>query len=96
MELRSVACVEQHIQELMESTIKPFAQSDGGDVEFERFDPETGVVYVSLHGACVSCASSTVTLKFMIRKLLMHELDEVTDVERVDDDDDDDLLATIP
>ena len=46
-----------------------------------------------MKGACVSCSSSTVTLNFMVRRLLTHYVDEVRDVEgHFPDEDDDDLM----
>lgn len=62
----------------------------GGDILFRRFDHGTGVVHVTLRGACVSCASSTVTLRFMVLRLLQHYVEEVVEVEGHDDDGEDD------
>ena len=47
---------------------------------------------LALAGACVDCASSTVTMRFMIKNVIMHQVPEVQDVvqEGQDDDDDDD------
>lgn len=61
----------------------------GGDILFRHFDHDTGVVHVTMKGACVSCASSTITLRFMVLRLLQHYVDEVKDVEGHDDADDD-------
>jgi Fe-S cluster biogenesis protein NfuA len=46
-------------------------------------------VWVRLVGACVGCASSTVTVRFMISNLLVHQIAEVNEVRNSDDDDDD-------
>ena len=73
--------IEAEISELFEKQVRPHAQADGGDIHFKRFDPETGTVYVEMRGACVSCSSSTVTLRFMVLRLLQHYIDEVSDVE---------------
>jgi Fe-S cluster biogenesis protein NfuA len=40
-------------------------------------------------GACASCPSSTITLKFMIRNLLMHRIPEIEDVLDEEDLEDD-------
>jgi len=68
----------------------------GGDILFRNFDHDTGVVHVTMKGACVSCASSTITLRFMVLRLLQHYVDEVKDVEGHDDTDDNgsDLFVT--
>lgn len=41
------------------------------------------MVKLRLVGACVGCPSSTVTLNFMIRNLLVHAFEEVKGVEQV-------------
>lgn len=76
-----VAEIEAEIRRHFEETVRPHATADGGDVKFLRFDPLTGVVHVALLGACVGCASSSVTLQFMVRRLLQHHIDEVTEIE---------------
>ena len=65
---------------LLETKIRPFVQADGGDVEFHGFAMEGGVVRLKLVGACASCPSSTVTMKFNIKNLLTHYIPEVKDV----------------
>lgn len=51
------------IKELLESRIRPSVQEDGGDIFYEGFDAETGMVKVKLAGSCVGCPSSSVTLR---------------------------------
>lgn len=65
------------IKELMESRIRPAVQEDGGDIFYEGFDPETGVVSVRLAGSCSGCPSSSVTLKNGVENMLMHYIPEV-------------------
>lgn len=84
-EIERRANVEERVQSIIEKSVRPHAQSDGGDVIFRSMDHESGVVHVTMKGACVSCSSSTVTLKFMVLRLLQHYIDEVTDVEGHDD-----------
>ena len=48
------------IKELIEAKIRPNVQDDGGDIFYEGFDEETGIVKVSLAGSCVGCPSSKV------------------------------------
>lgn len=45
--------------------MRPFVQSDGGDVEFVKF--EEGVVWLQLQGACQGCPKSTITLQHGIK-----------------------------
>ncbi|KAJ1479319.1 hypothetical protein T484DRAFT_1814732 [Baffinella frigidus] len=76
--------IEVRVREVLEEKVLPNVQADGGDVIFRGF--ENGVVWLSMVGACSSCPSSTITLKFMIRNLLIHEIDEVTDVRALGQD----------
>lgn len=80
--------VEVIIQEILDERIRPNLQMDGGDVEYRGFDAATGTVKLRLVGACVSCPSSTVTMRFSIKNLLVHMLDEVKEVEQVFDEED--------
>lgn len=77
---------EVTVRDLIESKVRPHAQSDGGDVQFLSMDHENGIVHVAMKGACVSCSSSSVTLKFMVLRLLKFYVPEVLDVEGHDDD----------
>lgn len=63
--------------------IRPAVQSDGGDVELVGVDDQ-GVVTIRLHGACVGCPSSQMTLKMGIERNLKDHVPEVTSVEAVD------------
>lgn len=62
--------------------IRPAVQSDGGDLELVDVTP-AGVVRIRLHGACVGCPSSTMTLKVGIERNLKAHIPEVTAVESV-------------
>ncbi|TVQ31981.1 MAG: NifU family protein [Phycisphaeraceae bacterium] len=63
--------------------IRPAVQSDGGDIELVEVTG-AGVVRIRLHGACVGCPSSTMTLRMGIEQNLKHNIPEVTAVEAVD------------
>lgn len=62
--------------------IRPAVQSDGGDVELVDVTP-AGLVRIRLHGACVGCPSSTMTLRIGIERNLKDNIPEVTGVEAV-------------
>ena len=62
--------------------IRPFLQSDGGNIEFVKF--EDGLVYVKLSGACSHCAMIDITLKEGVEEILVSEIPEVKGVIRVD------------
>ena len=71
------------IQQIIDEKVRPHVQADGGDVDFLLLDSE-GIVHLRMLGACVSCPSSTVTVRFMIKNMLQHYFEEVKDVEHVD------------
>ena len=52
----------------------------GGNVELVDADPETGVVKVRLHGACVGCPMATMTLKDGIESTLVERVPKVKEV----------------
>lgn len=72
--------VEQII-ELIETRVRPAVAADGGDIVFKHFEPRTGVVFLSMQGACAGCPSSTLTLKSGIENMLKHYVPEVVKVE---------------
>ncbi len=69
------------IIELIDTRVRPAVAQDGGDIVFHRFDPESGVVHLSMRGACAGCPSSTMTLKSGIENMLKAYVPEVTAVE---------------
>ncbi|MEM9495420.1 MAG: NifU family protein [Pseudomonadota bacterium] len=74
--------VEQII-ELIDTRVRPAVAADGGDIVFQHFEPRTGVVFLSMRGACAGCPSSTMTLKAGVENLLKHYVPEVAKVEAV-------------
>ncbi|MCC6228619.1 MAG: NifU family protein [Phycisphaerales bacterium] len=62
--------------------IRPAVQSDGGDLELVDITPE-GVVQIRLHGACVGCPSSAMTLQMGVERNLRTHVPEVTGVQAV-------------
>ena len=73
---------EKKIIEIIDS-IKPFLTSDGGDVEFIKY--EDNIVYLKLLGACANCSIIDVTLKDGIESTIMEEDPEVKGVVNVTD-----------
>lgn len=74
----AVIATEEKVKEILEQ-IRPYIQSDGGDVEFSRY--EDNIVYIRLHGACSGCGSSLFTLKAGIERKVIEDCPEVTAVE---------------
>ncbi len=60
--------------------IRPALQADGGDITLRDVDEETGVVTVTLLGACGTCPASTDTLKAGIERIMRDRVDGVTEV----------------
>lgn len=73
--------VVDQIKELLDTRVRPAVSQDGGDITFHGYD--SGVVYLSMRGACAGCPSSTMTLKHGIENMLRHYIPEVTAVEAV-------------
>ena len=59
--------------------IRPAVQNDGGDIELVEVKPD-GVVKIKMHGACVGCPSSNMTLRIGIERNLKERIPEVTSV----------------
>lgn len=73
--------IVNEIKELIETRVRPAVAQDGGDILFHRFEASTGIVHLSLRGACAGCPSSTYTLKQGIENMLRAYVPEVTAVE---------------
>jgi Fe-S cluster biogenesis protein NfuA len=71
----------QRVQEVLD-LVRPYLQSDGGDVDLIGVTPE-GIVQLKLQGACGTCPSSTYTLKMGIEEQLRQHIPQVTGVEQV-------------
>ncbi|CAI5756136.1 unnamed protein product [Candida verbasci] len=74
------------IKELIFTRIKPAIQDDGGDIEFVKFDSDSGTVFLKLKGACRTCDSSSITLKNGIESMLKYYIEEVENVEPLEDE----------
>lgn len=71
--------VQSQVEEVIE-IIRPAIQADGGDISLVDVDEGSGVVTVELHGACVSCPASTVTMKAGIERIMKDRVPGVTSV----------------
>ncbi len=61
----------QHIEEILDRTIRPGLQGDGGDIEVIRL--EENKLYVMYQGACGTCPSSTSGTLMAIEGILKDE-----------------------
>jgi Fe-S cluster biogenesis protein NfuA len=75
------ADIIDQIKDLIETRVRPAVAQDGGDIVYKGY--KDGHLYLSMHGACAGCPSSTVTLKRGIESLIRHYVPEVESVEAV-------------
>ena len=75
------ADIIDQIKELIETRVRPAVAQDGGDIVYKGY--KDGHLYLSMHGACSGCPSSTVTLKRGIESLIRHYVPEVESVDAV-------------
>jgi Fe-S cluster biogenesis protein NfuA len=75
--------MEEKIEKVLE-TIKPYLMSDGGNIEFIKYENKT--VYVKLRGACSHCSLASVTLENIVLETLKYELPEIEKIINVEDE----------
>jgi len=75
------ADIIEQIKELLETRVRPAVAQDGGDIAYKGY--RDGRLYLTMHGACSGCPSSTITLKRGIESLIRHYVPEVESVEAV-------------
>jgi Fe-S cluster biogenesis protein NfuA len=68
----------QAIEEILDRTIRPGLQGDGGDIEVIKF--EENKVYVVYQGACGTCPSSTTGTLMAIEGILKDEFNPAVEV----------------
>lgn len=75
--------VVAEIKALLDSRVRPAVAQDGGDILFDSFNEETGLLTLRMRGACSGCPSSSATLKAGVEQMMRHYIPEVTSVEQV-------------
>ncbi|MFK7896862.1 MAG: NifU family protein [Myxococcota bacterium] len=70
--------VVAQIRTILERDVRPYVESDGGEISFAGY--HDGIVEVILQGACAGCPSSSITLKMGIEARLKEEIPEVKSV----------------
>ena len=81
MEQNQSSELELKVRNVIEQ-IRPYLQSDGGDIEFINLT-EDNVVNVELHGACGSCPYSRLTLKNGVEEAMRRAVPEIKAVEAI-------------
>ncbi len=69
----------ERVEKVLEK-IRPYIQSDGGDISLVSVDEAAGIVKVTLSGACGTCPSSTATLKGGVERMVRQEIPEIKEV----------------
>jgi Fe-S cluster biogenesis protein NfuA len=69
----------ERVEKVLEK-IRPYIQSDGGDISLVSVDEAAGIVKVTLSGACGTCPSSTATLKGGVERMIRQEIPEINEV----------------
>lgn len=77
------------------NTIRPYLETDGGNVSIEEITSEN-VVKLKLLGSCGSCPMSIMTLKAGIEEAIKKAVPEITGVEATNLTDIDDPNAVLP
>lgn len=75
--MKENASAEEKIIEVV-NKLKPFFNSDGGDIEFVKY--EDGVVYIKMIGACANCELIDFTLNEGVEYALKEAVPEVKSV----------------
>lgn len=74
--------IRQQVEETIE-VIRPALIADGGDIVLRDVDETSGIVTVTLTGACTTCPASDQTLKAGIERIMKDRIDGVTEVVQV-------------
>jgi Fe-S cluster biogenesis protein NfuA len=77
------------------NTIRPYLETDGGNVSIQEITPDN-VVKLKLLGSCGSCPMSIMTLKAGIEEAIKKAVPEITSVEAINLTDIDDPNAVLP
>jgi len=72
--------LKDKIEAFIDTDVRPFLQQDGGDIELVDLKSD-GILRVMLHGACSSCPSSIMTLKFGVELRLMEAFPDIKGLE---------------
>jgi Fe-S cluster biogenesis protein NfuA len=70
----------QKVKNIIDNTIRPGLQADGGNIELVEVT-DNGVVIVKLHGACKTCPFSQMTMTLGVERTLKDAIPEIARVE---------------
>jgi len=92
--MNSAELLKQKV-EIALDTIRPYLETDGGNVSIEEITADN-VVILRLLGSCESCPMSIMTLKAGIEQAIMKSVPEITGVEALNLTAIDDPNAVLP
>ncbi|NPV91469.1 MAG: NifU family protein [Firmicutes bacterium] len=78
------------IDELIGKEIRPWVQSDGGEIELVGVDG--GTVRIRIKGKCGSCPASKFTLEHLVETMLKEKVPGIREVRFVEQNISDDLI----
>ncbi len=74
--------IKQNVEKALDE-IRPFLQSDGGDISLVDIEDDN-LVKVKLHGACVGCSVNQMTLKSGVEMTIKKYAPQIEEVLSVD------------
>ncbi|MCH2208648.1 MAG: NifU family protein [Lentisphaerales bacterium] len=75
----------RQIEEILDRTIRPGLQGDGGDIVVRSYDEDQNKVFVQYQGACTTCPSSSLGTLMAIKNFLRDEFDPDVEVETIEE-----------
>lgn len=75
--------IEEKIQSVIASDVRPNIEMHGGGIEFVDFNEENGLLTISLTGVCGGCPHAQATVRNMVEGVIQQSVPEVKMVERV-------------
>mmetsp|Transcript_3712 Transcript_3712/g.4275 ORF Transcript_3712/g.4275 Transcript_3712/m.4275 type:complete len:239 (-) Transcript_3712:168-884(-) len=75
--------------------VRPYLQSDGGNIRVVSVDPALREINVALQGACGSCPSSTVTMQMGVERVLREKFGELAAIRAVSDVPEEPTILTV-
>lgn len=73
----------QRVQDVLDQHINPGVAGHGGSVKLERLEDDT--IYISMGGGCQGCASSQLTLKMGVERMMKEHVPEIKQIVDVTD-----------
>ncbi|NQX92127.1 MAG: NifU family protein [Flavobacteriales bacterium] len=76
-----IMTVEKKIEDALEG-LRPYLKADGGDISLVEVTADMKAL-VEMHGACVTCSMSAMTMKAGVEEAIKKAVPEITEVKAV-------------